>query len=228
MIQSTKTESFLAHNDTSKKKSLRPDNSNRQVTNCPFSSLSPCIYQHTLSHPNINSFQVPIHKSYIDLSNLYNLLRAFENNLSSPLMASTDDSSTFSKVFSRFDTDGDGKISPAELVTAMQTIGQEITMKEAEAVVENYDADRDGLMSMEEFKKLMEETDEEKERELRVAFEMYEMEGQGCITAKSLKRMLSRLGSSRDVEECMVMIRQFDLDGDGVLSFEEFRAMMMG
>ena len=35
---------------------------------------------------------------------------------------------------------------------------------------------------------------ERKMEELREAFRMYEMDGTGCITPKSLKRMLSRLG----------------------------------
>ncbi|RVW62778.1 putative calcium-binding protein CML40 [Vitis vinifera] len=44
---------------------------------------------------------------------------------------------------------------------------------------------------------------------------------------RSLKRMLSRLGESRSVEECSVMIGQFDVNGDGVLSFDEFKLMML-
>jgi calcium-binding protein CML len=38
--------------------------------------------------------------------------------------------------------------------------------------------------------------------------------------------MLRKLGQDRTVEDCVVMIGEFDLDGDGVLSFEEFRIMM--
>ena len=71
------------------------------------------------------------------------------------------------------------------------------------------------------------EGEERKMEELREAFGMYEMEGSGCITAKSLKRMLSGLGESRSGEECCVMIRQFDVNCDGVLSFDEFKLMML-
>ena len=60
-----------------------------------------------------------------------------------------------------------------------------------------------------------------------MAFKMYEeKEGSGCITPKSLRRMLSKLGESRTVNDCKVMIARFDVNGDGVLNFEEFRIMM--
>ena len=69
----------------------------------------------------------------------------------------------------------------------------------------------------------------EREREdgLKEAFKMYEMDGSGCITPRSLKRMLSRLGESRSIDECKVMIARFELDGDGVLTFDEFKVMML-
>jgi calcium-binding protein CML len=40
--------------------------------------------------------------------------------------------------------------------------------------------------------------------------------------------MLAKLGEHRDIAECQAMICRFDLDGDGVLSFDEFKTMMMG
>ncbi|RVW62776.1 putative calcium-binding protein CML31 [Vitis vinifera] len=130
-------------------------------------------------------------------------------------------------IFKRFDEDGDGKLSPSELRRCLGTIGEELLMEEAQEVVESMDSDGDGLPGLEEFVGWMEREGEDRKMELREAFRMYEMEGSGCITAKSLKRMLSRLGESRSVEECSVMIGQFDVNGDGVLSFDEFKLMML-
>ncbi|XP_051221812.1 putative calcium-binding protein CML23 [Lolium perenne] len=120
-------------------------------------------------------------------------------------------SAEFRRVFAAFDQNGDGKISETEL---------QLCMKAAL-----------GFLDEEEFVRLVEETaagtqDEEGDR-CREAFGMYVMEGRGCITPLSVKLMLSRLGLQLDVDECQVMIRRFDLNGDGVLTFDEFKTMMM-
>lgn len=110
----------------------------------------------------------------------------------------------------------------------MRTISHELSLEDAEAAVESTDANGDGLLDVDEFIRFLSTDGEENEEdsELRQAFEKYVTNGEGCITAKSLKRMLSRLGTSKAVEECMSMICRFDANGDGVLSFEEFKAMM--
>ena len=137
----------------------------------------------------------------------------------------------YERIFKRFDEDGDGKLSPSELRRCVGTIGEELLTEEAQELVESMDSDRDGLLGLEEFVGWMEKEirgdEERKMEELGEAFRMYEMEGGECITPKSLKMMLSRLGESRSLEECCVMIRQFDVNGDGVLSFDEFKLMML-
>ncbi|KAL5543943.1 hypothetical protein UlMin_007727 [Ulmus minor] len=131
-------------------------------------------------------------------------------------------------VFHYFDEDGDGKISALELRQRLGLMGEELLLNEAEIAVESLDSDGDGLLGLEDLVHLMEggEGEEEKIKDLREAFGMYDVEGSGFITPKSLKRMLSRLGESKSVDECKVMINRFDLNGDGVLSFDEFRVMM--
>ena len=104
--------------------------------------------------------------------------------------------------------------------------------EEAAAVLVAVDADGDGLLNQEEFSRLAAGAHEEddvdvRQRCLREAFGMYEMEGRGCITPLSLKLMMSRLGLHLNVDECQAMIRRFDLNGDGVLTFFEFKTMMM-
>ncbi|KAJ8568358.1 hypothetical protein K7X08_027891 [Anisodus acutangulus] len=105
--------------------------------------------------------------------------------------SSGSNNSELESVFTYFDEDGDGKVSPAELRRCMKAVGGELTMEEAEMAVRLSDSDGDGLLGLEDFTKLMEE-ERNKESELIGAFAMYE-EMEGYITPKSLKRMLSRL-----------------------------------
>ena len=137
----------------------------------------------------------------------------------------------YERIFKRFDEDGDGKLSPSELQRCVGAIGEELLLEEAREVVESMDSDGDGFLGFEEFMGWMEkETGDDQKRkmeDLREAFRMYEMDGSGCITPNSLKKMLSRLGESRSVEDCCVMIGQFDVNGDGVLCFDEFKLMML-
>ncbi|CAO2181702.1 unnamed protein product [Urochloa humidicola] len=134
-------------------------------------------------------------------------------------------------LFAAFDKDSDGRISAAELRMCMKaTLGEEVSAEDAAALVASVDADGDGLLDAGEFARLVQhaevEEEEERHRGLRLAFGMYEMEGEGCITPTSLKRMLSRLGAHQEIDDCRAMICRFDLDGDGVLSFDEFKIMM--
>ncbi|CAI9777107.1 unnamed protein product [Fraxinus pennsylvanica] len=130
-------------------------------------------------------------------------------------------------VFKYFDENGDGKISKEELRTCVRAIGGEMSDEEAEMVVQSSDSDGDGMLGLEDFSKLVDGGGEvEKNDELKEAFKMYAMENSEFITPKSLKKMLNRLGNSTSIDNCRSMISRFDINGDGVLSFDEFRDMM--
>ncbi|XP_044430464.1 probable calcium-binding protein CML25/26 [Triticum aestivum] len=138
-------------------------------------------------------------------------------------------------VFTAFDTDGDDKMSASELQRCMEaTLGEGVSEEEAVAVLAAVDADGDGLPNQGEFSRLVAGAEGEddanvKRRCLRDAFGMYASSPtEDTITPASLRRTLSRLGLHElGVEECRAMICRFDLDGDGKLSFDKFRVMMM-
>ncbi|KAK8290405.1 hypothetical protein V6Z11_D07G256200 [Gossypium hirsutum] len=140
----------------------------------------------------------------------------------------------YERVFNDIDKNGDGKISAAELHQCVKAIGWEVPLVEVEmAVVEGLDrdgdGDGDGVLGLEDLIRLVEDVeDDDKMNDLKEAFKMYEMEGCGIITPLGLKKMLARLGeSSWSLQDCKLMIAHFDLNGDGVLDFDEFRLMML-
>ncbi|CAN1129926.1 Putative calcium-binding protein CML19 [Linum perenne] len=129
----------------------------------------------------------------------------------------------FERVFRHLDEDGDGKISPSEL---NHHLGLGLTREEEELCL--LSVSDDGMLGLDDLVELIEAGEEEdKLRDLKEAFQMYDGENCGFITPGSLRAMLARLGESKSMEECGSMISRFDLDGDGVLSFDEFRVMML-
>jgi calmodulin len=61
------------------------------------------------------------------------------------------DTSEYAATFELLDTDGDGRLSAAELKNLMSALGEQITDQAADDAVQVVDADGDGLISIEEF-----------------------------------------------------------------------------
>lgn len=166
-------------------------------------------------------------------------------------------------VFSTFDHDGDGFITAVELEESLRRLGIAVSADEGAAMVARVDANSDGLIDIHEFRELYdsipkkrkhqhpaaaearevpvedeeeeaEEEEEEEERDLREAFDVFDGNKDGLISAEELGTVLGSLGLRRAgagagrpaVAECRDMIRLVDSDGDGMVSFEEFKRMM--
>ncbi|XP_050230911.1 probable calcium-binding protein CML25 [Mercurialis annua] len=131
-------------------------------------------------------------------------------------------------VFKKFDVNGDGKISSSELGAIMSSLGHEAKEEELIKMIKEFDADGDGFIDFQEFVELNTQgvdTDEVLEN-LKDAFDVYDMDGNGSISAEELHKVMGSIGESCSIAECRKMISGVDSDGDGMIDFEEFKVMM--
>lgn len=60
----------------------------------------------------------------------------------------------------------------------------------------------------------------DKEQELREAFRVFDRNGDGFISAPELRHVMTNLGEKLTDEEVEDMIKEADLDGDGLVNYE--------
>lgn len=131
-------------------------------------------------------------------------------------------------VFKRFDANGDGKISSSELSGILSSMGCDVKQEELGLMMKEADTDGDGFISLEEFIDL---NTKGKDRaacleDLKNAFEVFDLDRNGSITADELFQVLKGMGDGSTREDCRNMINGVDKNGDGLINFEEFKTMM--
>jgi len=140
--------------------------------------------------------------------------------------------SEFKEVFKIFDADGNGTICITELGIVMRALGQTPTDQELKEIMDDFDENRDGVISFEEFLGLMvvliNKVDEvKKEDNLLQAFRVFDKDMDGFISCEELKDFFHGIGEQTltdcDIQE---MIKGADMNNDGKLDFQEFKSMM--
>ena len=140
--------------------------------------------------------------------------------------------------FKIFDLDGDGKISREELGTVLRSLGETLTDADVEQMIKDADANGDGGIDFEEFinmnvntadseKATVSSDDQSVMEALQLAFNVFDSDKDGFISAGELQRVLSCLGDDHmSLEDCRYMIGCVDTDGNQLVDFQEFQALM--
>ncbi|KAI6218200.1 Calmodulin [Aphelenchoides fujianensis] len=134
----------------------------------------------------------------------------------------------FKEAFELFDKDGDGRVTAQELGIVMQSLGHTPTQQELLDMVNEIDEDGNGTIELVEFARMMNKKVKESdvERELREAFQVFDRDQDGYISASELRFVMRNLGENLSDEECNEMIKEADRDKDGRVDFAEFVSMM--
>jgi Ca2+-binding EF-hand superfamily protein len=121
-----------------------------------------------------------------------------------------------------------GTIELHELQQVMRKLGQNPTEDQLKEMIKSVDDNGDCEIDFDEFLLLMKSRigTRDPEQELRDAFAVFDSDGSGAIDRKELKRLMKKLGQALSEAEIDAMMNEVDENGDGEISFEEFKALM--
>ncbi|KAF8656552.1 hypothetical protein HU200_060611 [Digitaria exilis] len=152
------------------------------------------------------------------------------------------------RVFDLFDRNGDGEITVDELAQALDALGLDADRASLTSTVGAYVPDGAAGLRFENFDALhralgdaffgalADQDDaagegagkEEDEEEMREAFKVFDVDGDGFISAAELQEVLKKLGlpEASSLANVREMICNVDRDSDGRVDFSEFKCMM--
>eukprot|EP01088_Endostelium_zonatum_P021032 TRINITY_DN8054_c0_g1_i1.p1 TRINITY_DN8054_c0_g1~~TRINITY_DN8054_c0_g1_i1.p1 ORF type:complete len:147 (-),score=42.50 TRINITY_DN8054_c0_g1_i1:63-503(-) len=141
--------------------------------------------------------------------------------------------SELKEAFVLFDKDGGGTITIEEFRNVLTALGHTAHLEqELKDLMNGLDSDKDGQVTFDDFKRVLQDTRVQNTDEivgrLREAFNMFDTEETGYISAAEFREVLVTMGKKLSHEEVDDMMRTADVKGDGKVSFVEFVQMITG
>lgn len=100
----------------------------------------------------------------------------------------------------------------------MRSLGQNPTEDALRQMIKEVDADDSGTIDFAEFLTLMARKmkTQDSEAEIQQAFKVFDTDNSGKISATELRQVMEKLGEKLSDQEVEDMIREADINGDGV------------
>lgn len=131
------------------------------------------------------------------------------------------------KMFIELDKNCDGVLSREEIeMGLMSQYGAVKAKEETEAIFQKVDSDQNGFISYDEFiRASIDKTKILTEEKLKAAYKLFDKNGDGNIEAKEIKEVLGK-DIQGDDNIWRKIVKEVDLNGDGTINYDEFKAMM--
>ncbi|XP_073015371.1 calcium-dependent mitochondrial ATP-magnesium/phosphate carrier protein 2-like [Primulina eburnea] len=126
-------------------------------------------------------------------------------------------------LFGFFDTNNVGYLDYAQIEKGLSAMQIPADYKFAKELIEVCDANQDGRVDYQEFRKYM----DDKELELYMIFQAIDVEHNGCILPEELWDALVKAGIELDDDELASFVEHVDKDNNGIITFEEWRDFLL-
>lgn len=134
------------------------------------------------------------------------------------------------EIFKKIDVNGDGTLSFDEIKEGFKLYyGEKIGETEWEEIVNKLDQDGSRIIEYEEFIRCCVNLEDIlTDTNLKLAFDSYDTDGSGFLDIKEIKQALGVVDSDNISSELIKrIIGEIDDNGDGQISFSEFKILMM-
>eukprot|EP00347_Sterkiella_histriomuscorum_P020848 403336235 len=141
-------------------------------------------------------------------------------------LASKEEMSELQRAFKALDKNSDGKLSREELIEGYTHILGDLAEEEVDRIMLVADSDGSGEIDYSEW--VVATMDKRKlltNEKLEAAFNLFDRDGGGSISAAEIKEVLG-VGKNIDEKIWNEIIMEVDANGDGEISFLEFKVMM--
>ncbi|PSC76347.1 calcium-binding mitochondrial carrier S -1 [Micractinium conductrix] len=133
------------------------------------------------------------------------------------------DEHQLSQLFDQLDGDGNGLLEQAEVEAALRRLGLPAGAAYMAEWQRQYDKDASRTVDFQEFRRYV----QSKERRIRAAFRSIDADADGQLDAGEVHAAAQALGLSVAPGEAERMVSMLDADGDGLISYGEFRRFVV-
>jgi Ca2+-binding EF-hand superfamily protein len=142
--------------------------------------------------------------------------------------------------FRAADSDSNGYLNKAELGSMLRKMVTSLSSQDVDTMMALADKNNDGKIDYNEFVEFLQERAPDniskavrsvlsRDSDLvRVAFRVWDRDGDGTVSRKGLQRLLNQMCPTLSQDQCAALINGMDANNDGIVDYDEFVDFLFG